>query len=232
MVSIFGRYELPFKYLHKKHGEARRWRTKHARDDKPKARYFGISKLPIRYPNTILLATKRTSTKKKLPFLPWPYDYGHAHENTHPPPGLTRKALSVSCMLDSAGDTQQIMSVWLLPPSESCSMRVSFESLYGTCTLPLFVSSPSALITFPKVSSPLLMSTPWQIRTRGKAKATGVPFTALAVPTRGYPVPTRSPARPRNTCVRFTDKKKHSWCAPKLQRSTTPSPRAAWQRQR
>ena len=39
------------------------------------------------------------------------------------------RVLSVSSKLLSAGDTQAIMTVRELPPSESCSMRVSFESL-------------------------------------------------------------------------------------------------------
>ena len=40
--------------------------------------------------------------------------------------------LSVSWMFDSAADTQASMTVRLLPPSESCKKRVSFDSLYGT----------------------------------------------------------------------------------------------------
>lgn len=121
--------------------------------------------------------------------------YSRSTKQQPPPVGLTRKALSVSCMLDSAGDTQQIMSVWLLPPSESWSMRVSFESRYGTCTLPRFVSSPSALITFPKVSNPLLMSTPWKKQEREKQWQRA--FTAHAVRRR---VPcTRSPAPTHGT---------------------------------
>mmetsp|Transcript_33958 Transcript_33958/g.46579 ORF Transcript_33958/g.46579 Transcript_33958/m.46579 type:complete len:213 (-) Transcript_33958:264-902(-) len=59
-----------------------------------------------------------------------------------------------------AGDTQQIIRVFELPPSESCSMRVSLESRYGTNTLPRFWSSPSALITLPSASRPLLISIP------------------------------------------------------------------------
>lgn len=39
----------------------------------------------------------------------------------------------------------------LLPPSESWSSLVSFESLYGTCKA-LFVLSPSAEITLPKAN--------------------------------------------------------------------------------
>ena len=42
-------------------------------------------------------------------------------------------AFNVSSKLVSAGLMQQIMTVRLLPPRESWSMRVSFESRYGTC---------------------------------------------------------------------------------------------------
>jgi hypothetical protein len=39
------------------------------------------------------------------------------------------RVLSVSSLLMSAGLTQAIITVRLLPPSESCSTRVSLESL-------------------------------------------------------------------------------------------------------
>lgn len=42
-----------------------------------------------------------------------------------------RSVLSVSSRLMSAGLTHAIMTVRLLPPSESCSSRVSFESLHS-----------------------------------------------------------------------------------------------------
>mmetsp|Transcript_31656 Transcript_31656/g.102242 ORF Transcript_31656/g.102242 Transcript_31656/m.102242 type:complete len:219 (+) Transcript_31656:2214-2870(+) len=64
--------------------------------------------------------------------------------------------LSVSSMSASDGDTHAIMSVCALPPKESCSSRVSFESLYGTCAC----LSHSAVMTLPRASSPLLICTP------------------------------------------------------------------------
>ena len=71
-----------------------------------------------------------------------------------------RTAFRDSAMFESAGDTQHTISVCELPPRESCSIRVSFESRYGTWTLPRFSSSPRALITLPSASKPLLMSIP------------------------------------------------------------------------
>lgn len=41
---------------------------------------------------------------------------------------------SVSKKASGEGETVAIISVLQLPPSESCRMRVSFESRYGTCT--------------------------------------------------------------------------------------------------
>ena len=38
-----------------------------------------------------------------------------------------------------------------------CNMRVSFESRYGTWTLPRFVSSPRALMTFPRANRPCVL---------------------------------------------------------------------------
>ena len=65
---------------------------------------------------------------------------------------------SVSSKLISAGEMHAIMIVLLLPPSESYRIRVSLESLYGTC--PLFFSSVNADITLPKERRPLLMLMP------------------------------------------------------------------------
>mmetsp|Transcript_2568 Transcript_2568/g.4731 ORF Transcript_2568/g.4731 Transcript_2568/m.4731 type:complete len:209 (-) Transcript_2568:737-1363(-) len=69
------------------------------------------------------------------------------------------RVLSVSSKLVSEGLTHAIISVSLFPPSESCSSRVIFESRNGTW-LPLRFSSPSALMTFPRASSPLLILMP------------------------------------------------------------------------
>jgi len=60
--------------------------------------------------------------------------------------------LSVSWMFDSAADIQASITVRLLPPSESCRKRVSFDSLYGT-----WVATGvdvKARITFPSDSKP------------------------------------------------------------------------------
>lgn len=46
-----------------------------------------------------------------------------------------RSVLSVSSWLQAAGPTLAIMTVRVLPPSESCSRRVSLESRYGMCPL-------------------------------------------------------------------------------------------------
>ena len=71
-----------------------------------------------------------------------------------------RSVLTVSSRFESAGETHATMSVWLDPPSESCRMRVNFESRYGTCASP----EPSApllsartLMTLPRASKPLLI---------------------------------------------------------------------------
>mmetsp|Transcript_36192 Transcript_36192/g.91411 ORF Transcript_36192/g.91411 Transcript_36192/m.91411 type:complete len:201 (-) Transcript_36192:112-714(-) len=66
--------------------------------------------------------------------------------------------LSVCSWLTSAGDTHASMSVSAVPPSESCSTRVSLELRYGTCLR--LAPSVSALITLPSSSSPRLMATP------------------------------------------------------------------------
>ena len=60
---------------------------------------------------------------------------------------------SVSSRSASEGETLAIISVFELPPSESCSSRVSFESRYGTCDS----FSHSALITLPRARSPRLI---------------------------------------------------------------------------
>ena len=60
--------------------------------------------------------------------------------------------LSVSWMLDSAADIQASMTVRLLPPSESCRKRVSFDSLYGTWAAT--GADVSARMTFPSDSKP------------------------------------------------------------------------------
>mmetsp|Transcript_9894 Transcript_9894/g.40048 ORF Transcript_9894/g.40048 Transcript_9894/m.40048 type:complete len:298 (-) Transcript_9894:980-1873(-) len=72
--------------------------------------------------------------------------------------------LRVSSRLASAGDMHAIMHVRELPPSESCSSRVSLESRYGTCRcrgprscFRRSWSSAMALITLPRASRPLLM---------------------------------------------------------------------------
>mmetsp|Transcript_8950 Transcript_8950/g.24111 ORF Transcript_8950/g.24111 Transcript_8950/m.24111 type:complete len:202 (+) Transcript_8950:147-752(+) len=67
-----------------------------------------------------------------------------------------RSEFNDSSMFTSAGETQAIIKVLLFPPRESCSILVSFESLYGTCCL----FSDRALITLPSASSPLLILIP------------------------------------------------------------------------
>lgn len=67
--------------------------------------------------------------------------------------------LKDSSRLLSAGETQAIMVVLELPPKESYKILVSFESLYGICSLAFF-SSVSALITYPRHNSPLLILIP------------------------------------------------------------------------
>ena len=77
------------------------------------------------------------------------------------------RVLTVSAAFHSVGLTQAIMSVCALPPSESCSNRVSLESRYGTyeavCDLTL-EGSPRAEMTFPRARSPLLIEIPSLIR--------------------------------------------------------------------
>ena len=46
-----------------------------------------------------------------------------------------------ACGCDAPAPTQAIMTVLELPPSESCSSRVSLDSRYGTCDA-IFFSSP------------------------------------------------------------------------------------------
>lgn len=73
------------------------------------------------------------------------------------------KVLSVSRKLESEGETHAIISVCELPPSESCSSRVSLESLYGMWT-DFLDSSPNALMTLPSASRPELMEMPSRAR--------------------------------------------------------------------
>mmetsp|Transcript_16904 Transcript_16904/g.36585 ORF Transcript_16904/g.36585 Transcript_16904/m.36585 type:complete len:371 (+) Transcript_16904:2164-3276(+) len=68
------------------------------------------------------------------------------------------RVLLVSSKSISLGLMQLMSTVKLLPPRESCSRRVSLESLYGTC--PFFLPSTSvdnATMTLPSASRPLLM---------------------------------------------------------------------------
>mmetsp|Transcript_151008 Transcript_151008/g.263113 ORF Transcript_151008/g.263113 Transcript_151008/m.263113 type:complete len:232 (-) Transcript_151008:491-1186(-) len=58
-----------------------------------------------------------------------------------------RKVLKVSCSLKLDGEHVMIKEVLALPPRDSCSTRVSFESRYGTC---VYFLSVSALMTLPK----------------------------------------------------------------------------------
>lgn len=51
------------------------------------------------------------------------------------------------------------MSVFVLPPKESCKSLVNFESLYGIC--PPFFPSTKALITFPSAVSDKLILAPY-----------------------------------------------------------------------
>uniref|UniRef100_A0A182J2R4 Uncharacterized protein n=1 Tax=Anopheles atroparvus TaxID=41427 RepID=A0A182J2R4_ANOAO len=60
----------------------------------------------------------------------------------------------VSDSLKLAGEQQMTMVVRALPPSDSCRMRVSFESRYGMCVL---LPSARAEITLPSADSDLLM---------------------------------------------------------------------------
>ena len=79
------------------------------------------------------------------------------------------RTFNVSAKLTSAGLTHASINVRLFPPSESWSMRVSFESRYGTCPVVLpprppprvlcLLSSPRAEITLPSASSPWLIRT-------------------------------------------------------------------------
>jgi len=67
--------------------------------------------------------------------------------------------LSVSSKDDSAEEMLAIITVRQLPPNESFSSRVSFESRYGT-KLPLLPFSPKALMQLPSASSDRLMFAP------------------------------------------------------------------------
>jgi hypothetical protein len=62
-----------------------------------------------------------------------------------------RRVFKVSMKSRSDGEMQAIISVFELPPRESCSNRVSLESRYGTCE-PRLSLSPKALITLPSAS--------------------------------------------------------------------------------
>mmetsp|Transcript_36114 Transcript_36114/g.118961 ORF Transcript_36114/g.118961 Transcript_36114/m.118961 type:complete len:202 (+) Transcript_36114:2458-3063(+) len=64
--------------------------------------------------------------------------------------------LSVSSMSASLGETHAIISVCALPPSESCSSRVSFESRYGMWPCRLRASD-SEEMTLPSAKSERLM---------------------------------------------------------------------------
>ena len=69
--------------------------------------------------------------------------------------------LRVSSRFASAGEMHATITVLLFPPSESCNSLVSFESRYGTCPpAKRRLSSPSALMTFPSASNPLLIWIP------------------------------------------------------------------------
>ena len=66
--------------------------------------------------------------------------------------GQTDTGLSVSYVpLCFADNTTKSETIYLFPPRESCSNRVSLESLYGTWD-PFFCLSPKAEMTFPKAS--------------------------------------------------------------------------------
>ena len=62
--------------------------------------------------------------------------------------------LSVSASLNGWGEQVMIRSVFELPPSDSESILVSFDSLYGICYTFLSVR---ATITLPRVVKLLLM---------------------------------------------------------------------------
>lgn len=62
--------------------------------------------------------------------------------------------LFVSLSLKEAGEQQITIVVLALPPSDSCKIRVSFESLYGMWDL---LPSASADITFPRADRDLLI---------------------------------------------------------------------------
>lgn len=57
--------------------------------------------------------------------------------------------LSVSEILCSTPDTQAIIVVSELPSMESCSIRVSFESRYGTCSRALTGSATAKINLLP-----------------------------------------------------------------------------------
>mmetsp|Transcript_24839 Transcript_24839/g.49442 ORF Transcript_24839/g.49442 Transcript_24839/m.49442 type:complete len:203 (-) Transcript_24839:454-1062(-) len=69
------------------------------------------------------------------------------------------RVLRVSSKLLTAEEMFAIMTVLQLPPRESFSSRVNFESLYGT-NCPLFDRSPKAVIQFPRASKLRLMLAP------------------------------------------------------------------------
>lgn len=56
--------------------------------------------------------------------------------------------------MNEAGEQQITIVVLAFPPSDSCKIRVSLESLYGMCDL---LPSAKADITFPKAESDLLI---------------------------------------------------------------------------
>ena len=64
--------------------------------------------------------------------------------------------LSVSSRSASPGDTHASIIVFELPPSESCSSRVSFESRYGTW----LCLSQRALMTLPSAKAVEAISRP------------------------------------------------------------------------
>lgn len=64
------------------------------------------------------------------------------------------KVLLVSLSLKDAGEQQMTIVVLALPPSDSCKIRVSFESLYGMWDL---FPSAKAEMTLPSADSDLLM---------------------------------------------------------------------------
>ena len=57
----------------------------------------------------------------------------------------------VSSVLTDAGDTVTTNIVRVLPPSESWSIRVSFELRYGTCFLPFASNALTQLLSVDKL---------------------------------------------------------------------------------